>query len=234
MTTKKVLVRLIFGLLFITIGVGYIGNLTGLWSNFTIFFPGWWTLFIIVPALCSFIYDGFRFYNSIMLLIGVALLFKTNDILFLEYHTMWITLLSIVLVLIGLRIIFNPIFKNNKFKSHNKSKTIFVSGSTCESASFTEKNIDFNGREFNGIKLEANFASISLDLRKAIINQDAQIEVEVNFSGVKIFLPDNVDLQIKSDTAFGGITNRHTNTPPQGSPTIYIYADCSFGGLEIF
>lgn len=232
MTTKKNLTRLLFGLLFIAAGIGYIGNLAGFWSGFTIFFKGWWTLFIIIPAICSFIYDGFGFFNSLLLLSGVSILLAYNDVF--EFKSMRLTLLSVVLILIGLRLIFNPLFKKNKFKYHKGSKTIYVSGTANESVSFSEKNIDFDGREFNGIKLEANFASMKLDLRKAIINRDVQIEVEVNFSGVKILLPDNVALEIKSDTAFGGITNRHTKTPPQDAPTVYIFADCSFGGLEIF
>lgn len=107
-------------------------------------------------------------------------------------------------------------------------------GGAKQSASFTEKNINFDNQEFTGIKLEASFASINLDLRKSIINQDVQIEVELNFAGSKIYLPDNVALQIKSDTAFGGVTNKHKTVAPEGSPTVYIYADCSFGGLEIF
>lgn len=41
---------LITGLLLLIIGVGFIGEATHLW-NFNLFFPGWWTLFIIIPRL---------------------------------------------------------------------------------------------------------------------------------------------------------------------------------------
>ncbi|MFA6870479.1 MAG: hypothetical protein WCQ63_05820 [Methanomethylophilus sp.] len=232
MTKKKILARLLFGLLFITAGIGYIGNLVGFWKGFTIFFPGWWTLFIIIPAVCSFIYDGFRFYNSILLLLGISFLLTTNDVF--KFYTMKVILVSAILILIGLRIIFNPVIKKNKFASFKSNKTVYVTGGAKQSATFTEKNINFDNQEFTGIKLEASFASINLDLRKAIINQDVQIEIELNFSGSKIYLPDNVALQIKSDTAFGGVTNKHKTVAPEGSPTVYIYADCSFGGLEIF
>ena len=40
----------------------------------SVFFEGWWTLFLIIPAIYGFINDGFNLFNTILFLIGGALL----------------------------------------------------------------------------------------------------------------------------------------------------------------
>ena len=61
------------GIVFILLGVAIIGNAFDAW-NFTIFFDGWWTLFIIVPCVASMINNGVNSGNVIGLTIGVLLL----------------------------------------------------------------------------------------------------------------------------------------------------------------
>ena len=166
-------------------------------------------------------------------MLGLSILLSVNNVY--EFHTMWICLLAVTLILIGLRIMFNPIIKKNKFKNFSKEpKTVYVSNDEKESATFTEKYINFDDREFNGIKLESNFASIKLDLRKAIISHDVQIDADANFAGIKIFLPNNVNIQIKSDSAFGSVVNKRRISPITGAPTVFLYANCAFAGIEIF
>ena len=46
---KKTLTNFLWGLFFIIIGIGFLGEALNLW-NFELFFPGWWTLFIIIPC----------------------------------------------------------------------------------------------------------------------------------------------------------------------------------------
>ena len=44
--------RILWGLVFVAIGIGYLGTQLD-WWDFTIFFPGWWTMLLILPALYS-------------------------------------------------------------------------------------------------------------------------------------------------------------------------------------
>ena len=50
---RRYLARLFLALCVIGVGVGYIGNQVSFlpWENFTLFFPGWGSLFLIVPAV---------------------------------------------------------------------------------------------------------------------------------------------------------------------------------------
>ena len=63
---------LITGLLLLIIGVGFIGEATHLW-NFNLFFPGWWTLFIIIPAFSATVGQGFHTGNVAWLIFGVLM-----------------------------------------------------------------------------------------------------------------------------------------------------------------
>ena len=52
---RRYLARLFLALCVIGVGVGYIGNQVSFlpWENFTLFFPGWGSLFLIVPPSIS-------------------------------------------------------------------------------------------------------------------------------------------------------------------------------------
>ena len=65
---KNRISNIIWGLLLIIVGIGYAGDTLGFW-NFTIFFAGWWTLFIIIPCIVSLIQRGVNGGN----LIGLVL-----------------------------------------------------------------------------------------------------------------------------------------------------------------
>lgn len=69
---KEYMVKIIKAIPFIVIGAGLLGEGLGIW-NFKLF-PGWWTLFIIVPAIIDMITGGIDYGNAIALAIGVAFL----------------------------------------------------------------------------------------------------------------------------------------------------------------
>ena len=46
---KKDYSALIWGLLFVAVGIIFGGNELDIW-DIDIFFPGWWTLFLIIPS----------------------------------------------------------------------------------------------------------------------------------------------------------------------------------------
>ena len=98
-------VGIILGLLFLVIGGGYLAEVFGLIDNFTIFFDGWWSLFIIVPCFCGLCGKG---EGKIGYLIGIAiglfLLLMAQDVL--DGRKLWALLLAAICVLIGVNLIF--------------------------------------------------------------------------------------------------------------------------------
>ena len=194
-----------------------LGIALNLWS--TIFFDGWWTLFLLIPAVYSFINDGFRFFNSILFLTGIALLLP-NYVDGFKFGTAMYIFCAVLLVILALRIVFSPFIKRKKFEAHIDIDGTPVDGSEIPgkeyNANFSSKSINFNGKEFNGARINVSFGSIKLDLRGAVISHDAEINVDANFSGVEILLPDNIGIDDKCKTTFGGVEthNRISSVSP--------------------
>jgi len=102
---KNNTVGIILGLLFLVIGGGYLAEALGFIDNFTIFFDGWWTLFIIVPCFCGlFRKDGAKVGNLIGIVIGLFLLLMAQDVL--SGEKLWALLIAAICVLIGVNLIF--------------------------------------------------------------------------------------------------------------------------------
>ena len=71
---------LIWGLLLIVVGIIFSGNALNIWS-IDIFFPGWWTLFLIIPGLVSIIKHGLNWGSGILVILGLMLLLDELDII---------------------------------------------------------------------------------------------------------------------------------------------------------
>ena len=90
MTNKKV-----FGVVLIVLGVLFLLDKLNV-IPFNIFFEGWWTLFLIVPALMSMSKQGVTVGNMILLIIGVTSLLSAQNVDLGGY------LLPGVLILLGI------------------------------------------------------------------------------------------------------------------------------------
>lgn len=101
---KKSIAPLLFGILFILAGLGFLGNALFDW-NFNIMFDGWWTLFIIVPSFVSILANGPRSFNIIAFLIGVLLLLSRQLPHFFDYRYTGITIVAVVIIGIGISLI---------------------------------------------------------------------------------------------------------------------------------
>lgn len=238
---RKTLNRLLWGLLFITAGIGYIGRLAGFWENFTIFFPGWWTLFLIIPMLFSIINDRPNWFNISILLLGVGLLLSNDAYNIFQFKDfIWIALAAI-LILIGIRIIFAPLWtraatkRKNRIVTDDGTNTGYRTDEASHhySVSFGDARESFEGREFLGAEVNAVFGSFTLDLRGAIINRDAVIDIDAAFGSVEVLVPSDVNIRTSGDSFFGATSNSRTAEADSTKPTLFIKCDAAFGGITI-
>ncbi len=222
--------NVLWGGILILIGLIIGGNALGI-TNINIFFDGWWTLFIIIPSFIGLFKEEGKTGNIIGLLIGILLLLSCQDIL--DFNMIWKLALPVILVIIGLSLIFKDTVNgkiNEEIKKLNKNKT--QENEYC--STFSGQNIKFNQEKFNGADVTAIFGGIDLDLTNAIIEGDTVINVSSIFGGVDIHTPNNIKIKVKSSSIFGGVSNKKKN-PEEGEQanTIYINANCIFGGVDI-
>ncbi len=220
--------NIVWGLVLIAIGVILGGNALNLF-NVNIFFRGWWTLFIIIPALIGFITEDDKKGNLIVLTIGVLLLLACRKII--DFDIIWELLLPIIIIIIGLSLV----FKNTVNKEVNKNIDKLnkkLNKNNSFAATFSGQDIKVDD-EFKGTSLNAVFGGIKFDLRKAEIKEDVVINATSVFGGIDIFVPDNVKIKIKSNSIFGGVSNKKEPEAKNDAKTIYINANSIFGGVTI-
>lgn len=221
--------NILWGIVLVIIGVIVGLNALNI-TNINIFFNGWWTLFIIIPSLIGLLKEKDKTGNIIGLIIGVVLLLGVQNII--DFDLIWKLILPVIIIIVGLSLIFgNNLNKkiNNEIKKINNKK-----GKNEEYCStFSEQKIDFDDEEFKGVSLTAVFGGITLDLRKAKINEDVVINTTSVFGGIDIYVPDNIKIKVKSTSIFGGVDNKKIKNDNEKEHIIYINAGCIFGGVDI-
>lgn len=195
-----------------------------------LFFPGWWTLFIIVPCFISlFGKDDDKTGDLIGILIGVCLLLACQGVI--RFDLLWKLIVPVVLVIVGLSLIFKDALKGKVLKEVKK-----VQGKSGEKeywATFSGQNLNFAGEKFEGCRLEAVFGSIKCDLREAKIEKDTLVKACAVFGGVTIYVPKDVKVKVVSSSIFGGTSDKHKDADDKVEKTLYIDATSVFGGVEI-
>lgn len=222
--------NVLWGVVLIILGIILGCNATGI-THINIFFDGWWTLFIIIPCFIGLFKENEKTGNLIGLLIGIALLLCSQNLL--DFDMIWKLALPTILVIIGLSIIFKDTF-NHKVSEEIKKLNEKSKGTNEYCATFSGQNINFDGEEFKGATLTAVFGGVKCDLRKAIINENQVINCSAIFGGIDIYVPKDVKVKIKSSSIFGGVSDdRKEKQEKEDSKIIYINASCIFGGAEI-
>lgn len=218
--------NLIWGILLIAIGIIIGLNSLGI-TNISLFFDGWWTLFIIIPNLVDIIKDPRKTSNYIWLAAGVVLLLCAQGIL--SFKIVGKLIFPSILVAIGLSLLLKD---RVEAKVKEKIKNLNKDGLEEYYATFSGQEINPKGDEFKGASLNAIFGGIDLNLTEAQIQKDTLINVTSVFGGVDIKVPANVNVKVQGASIFGGVDNKikkYTET----LPTIYVKAFCLFGGADI-
>lgn len=217
---------ILWGIVFIIIGL-FIALCSFDVLDIDVFFSGWWTMFIIIPCLIEFITENDKFNSLIGIIIGIVLLLACNDVI--DFSIVWKLIVPAIFILIGVSCIFKNIIMNN---IKNNIKEI-PKENGC-SAIFSENKVNYDDQKFEGIEVTAIFGGVELDLRKAKINDDVVIDITSVFGGVDIMIPRNCKVKITSSSIFGGVDNKvKDNEVTDKSKTIFINANCVFGGVDI-
>lgn len=216
---------ILWGIAIIAVGILWGLNKSNI-IDFTIFFPGWWTLFIIVPSVIGLFKDRDKTASAIFLVIGLFLLINAN----FDLKPIKVLILPTIVVLIGIYIIVKNI-KNNK--EQPQFEQAIVNPNYQEyTATFAEQKYVFD-QQFLGGKFSATFGSINIDLSRAYIQPGTLIDARANFGGVEITVPQNIRVVIKSHGFFGGTSDKSNKNLPFDAPTLYVDSSCLFGGVNI-
>lgn len=215
------------GICMIAVGIGYIGNVAGLWNGFTVFFRGWWTVFIILPALAGVLDNGLGSFYTAGLLVGLVFLIAQRGLV----DSIVKLLLPTLFIYIGLRIIFrNKPFGFRRIVNADDGHAYFI---PVFRSIFAPRNIKLDN-EFPGADVSSWFAPITLDLTQAKIEGDAAIRVSVIFAPVTIKINPEINLRGNKTGGFSNYINESKNySDIVNMPTLHISAGCIFSNVTI-
>ena len=118
--------NLFWGILLIVVGILFLGRNMD-WWNFSIFFRGWWTLFLIVPSVISLVRKESIGTSFLTFVLGVLMLLASQDVI--EWSTIWKIFVPLIIIVIGLSIIFaNRKVKGKEIKANAKEYVAIFSG----------------------------------------------------------------------------------------------------------
>ena len=209
------------GLLFIIVGLLYACSALDFF-DFTIFFPGWWTLFIIVPCVYALTRKNEEKTGpAIGLVIGLCFLINAQDF---DFHIDFFpAALAVLCIVIGWKLIVPQKKKEHKqkgveftYSTENGPKVNVTTGSDgMEDTSFGNtsansntytggngyinvtailggKDIRVDNECFTGADICVVMGAVDLNLQNAIISEDVYVNVSAVMGGVDIYVPANV------------------------------------------
>ena len=233
---KKDYSALIWGLIFVVVGIIFGGNALNIW-DIDLFFPGWWTLFLIIPGLISMVRYGFNWGSGILVIIGLVLLFDALDII--DDGVIWKLIFPLVLVAVGISIIASffrtGTKKGIKSEEYSKSKSYKYDSTQYPRYTAILGGGDYknNTEDLKGVVAEAILGGLSIDLRDAKITEDIVLELTAVLGGIDIFIPDNVRVEIISGVPVLGGFEHKINRNAISGPKVRIKYTAVLGGIEV-
>lgn len=210
--------NLFWGILLIVVGVLFLGRNMD-WWDFSIFFDGWWTLFLIVPSIISLVRREGIGTSFLILVLGVLMLLACQDVI--EWSTIWKIFVPLIIIVIGLSIIFgNRKVRSKKIKPNAKEYVAIFSG--------VDEVINKIESDF---KITSVFGGVELDMRDVKLDSDLVIDCFTLFGGIDIRLPKDVKVEVNGLPIFGGVENKYRNH--DATVTVYINHTTIFGGVDL-
>lgn len=223
----KNMTKVLWGVVLLAAGVIFALNALGV-TTIDVWFPGWWTLFIIIPCLVGLVTEKDKGGNLVGLGIGVALLLSQLKII--DISLVWNLIIPAVLIVIAIKMIIQGVRKNKAEEIIDEAKK--TGDVPSGFAAFSGTDMNFDGRVFEGAELNAIFGGVECNLRGAIIEKDCAIKLSAIFGGIDIIVPDNVNVKVNTTSIFGGVSDKTVHNP-DAKATIYISGLCLFGGADI-
>ena len=214
----------LWGVLLIILGIILGGNVLGIWY-IDIFFPGWWTLFIIVPCIYNIVKDGFHPGNTVGLLIGVVFLCSAWGLFSLAPHLKN----GDPLFIGGNR--YQPCGRQKEPQVRRERSIVAILEIFLPFCCGQELRIE--NAPYRGGTVSATLGGVELDLRNALITEDITIKARSFMGGIEIYFPPNVRVEVQSSPFLGGVENKISAMAAAFDPTVFVDCRPVLGGIEL-
>jgi predicted membrane protein len=211
--------RLFFGLLVVAVGVILLLDNAGTLDAWEIF-STWWPTVVILAGILTFVANPRHWPVALIITaVGVSFLLANLDIVDIGDF-----IIPAAIILVGLLVLFGRGLGSRTEAGDRVNSFNIFSGSEIASHS----------KQFKGGSISAIFGGAEVDLRDAVPEPDARLDVFTAFGGVEVKVPEGWHVAVKGLPLFGGIENvTAKEAVPADAPTFAVNATVLFGGLEI-
>lgn len=223
--------KVFWGLFFILAGIFILVSKLGYFTDINIF-----SLFLTVFFVACMI-KSVRHLNFAGILFPAAFLcIVYAEPLGITTITPWPVLGAALFGSIGLSIIFHD--KCHYAHIHHRDRYTNVIDQEDENSfnfdtSFGSSIKYVNADDFSKANLDCSFGSMTVYFDNAIIqNGNAQINLDVSFAGVELYIPKSWNIINKANVSFGAIEEKNRNQST-GVPSVTITGSVSFSGVTI-
>lgn len=192
--------------------------------KYSILFPGWWTLIIMLPSLGNILFQRNKASSLYIFIIGLLLLLVSFDILTIK--KCFTILICLGIMFIGISIIKTTLKIPEKKNSIIKYVPFYYTflGSTEEKVTTS----------FVGGTTKVLVGYLLLDMRNAQIEDNATLKVTSIFGTTEIYLPENIEVVTNNTNILGGTENlKQSTTNKKKQKKIYIESVSIFGSTKI-
>ncbi|GCD77748.1 membrane protein [Thermaurantimonas aggregans] len=230
MTSNSTLSRVLPGLFIIGIGLVWMLRVAG------VMIPDWlfsWEMLLIALGLFLGIKSGFKDWNFLLPL-GVGVIFFINDFTDLRLGKF---LIPALIILLGMYVI-----AKNLIKPKNNSGADGFGLSTEHTTTDGVVKIDaflsgikksYDLPEFKGGTINNLLAGVDLNLKNTKVHGTAVLTVSTLLGGVKIWLPDDVQLISEIQAVMGDVDDKRFRASSNPTGTIILRGSAMLGGIEI-
>lgn len=211
----------IIGLLFLIGGICFLGEQLNFW-DFTIFFSGWWTIFLILPALFSMLDSGVHLGNFILLVTGGYLLLYAND--WINFRLTWGSIVALICILAGLRMIIG----SRSTRGKQREDTSHTSN--------IHSNVAFGSRRFKGtgfinsMDIQCMCGSQYIDLSEADVRNMEYLNLNCVCGSIDLVVPADMNYVLKKDNVFASC---YVQDEPVGKYDLYVDVSCVLGQINL-
>ena len=182
----------------------------------------WWPLFVIGAGILIFLNDT-KSYLWALLVTGLGVGYLLDNFKVVDFNP-WQIFWPAVIIVVGLSILFRHSGTQQRLTKEKSDDVSAILGGIDH----INKSTDYKGG-----KVTAVLGGVKLDLRKAVIKDEATLDVFSLMGGVELFVPENVVVKSKAAVIMGGIENKAQTTSSKNSPSLYITGDIIMAGVEV-
>lgn len=217
---NRQITRIILGLTIIIIGILALLDALNI-TAFNTLFEQWWPLVVILAGVLMFINHPRQFVWPLIVTSG-GILLQLRELAIVTFNV-WSLFWPVVIISLGLSVLINrsAVHKNTNKKDLDSASSL-LGGNTIKNES----------KNYKGGSASAIMGGVEIDLRDAVIKDEATLAVFAFWGGITLKIPEGWDVKSKITPIAGGVEIK-TKPAEKNAPILYLTGDVIMGGVEI-